>query len=282
VYIGSDDNNLYCLDASTGAEIWRYTTGDAIQSSPAVSNGLVYFGSLDHWVYAVDAQNGNKIWSFQTGSGVYSSPAIADGKVYIGSYDKKVYCLNAGTGELIWSYQVGDIVHSSPAVADNKVFVGSYDGNLYCFASEFVVSVTPTSGTVSPGGTNYATVNVKIIGGANVQLSAIGAPNDMVVSFDPSSGAVTFDSTMTIKTTSNTPPGTYDIQIVGTGGGKTRTTIYRIQVGNIFMQEALLFIPLILLLLIIPTLMYWWKMRKKYRQSKIPQTGRQTRGILRT
>ena len=282
VYIGSDDKNLYCLNASTGAKLWSYPTGDAISSSPAVVNGLVYFGSLDHWVYALDAQNGTKIWSFETGSGVHSSPAIADGKVYIGSYDKKVYCLNAGTGDLIWSYQTGDIVHSSPAVADNKVFVGSYDGNLYCFASDFVVSVTPTSGTVSPGGTIDATVNVKIVGSVNVELSAVGAPNDMVVNFDPSSSDITFNSTMTIKTTANTPPGAYDIKIVGTGGGKTRTTTYRIQVGNIFLQEALLFIPLILLLLIIPTLRYWWKIRKKYQRSKLAPTGRQTRGILRT
>lgn len=281
LYIGSDDKSLYCLNASTGSKIWSYPTGGAVQSSPAVANGLVYFGSLDHWVYALDAQTGDLIWRFETGSGVYSSPAMADGKVYIGSYDKKVYALDAATGDLIWSYLTGDIVHSSPAVADNKVFVGSYDGNLYCFASDFVVSVTPTSGAVTPGGTIDATVNVKIIGKTNVALSSLGAPNEMVIIFNPSSSDVTFDSTMTINTTTNTPPGAYDIQIVGTGGGNTRSTTFRIQVGNVFLQEALLFLPLILLLLTIPTLMYWWKMRRKYRRTKIAPTGRQTRGVLR-
>ena len=27
VYVGSDDGRVYCLDASTGAQVWNYTTG---------------------------------------------------------------------------------------------------------------------------------------------------------------------------------------------------------------------------------------------------------------
>jgi outer membrane protein assembly factor BamB len=52
VYIGSDDNNLYALSASTGAPLWNYTTGGSVESSPAVANGVVYVGSDDGNVYA--------------------------------------------------------------------------------------------------------------------------------------------------------------------------------------------------------------------------------------
>jgi outer membrane protein assembly factor BamB len=52
VYVGSDDHNVYALNASTGALLWQYTTGGAVESSPAVANGVVYTGSDDGSVYA--------------------------------------------------------------------------------------------------------------------------------------------------------------------------------------------------------------------------------------
>lgn len=52
VYVGSFDNNVYALDAATGALKWSYTTGNFIDSSPAVADGVVYIGSGDQRVYA--------------------------------------------------------------------------------------------------------------------------------------------------------------------------------------------------------------------------------------
>ena len=46
VYFSSGDNNVYALNASTGAKLWTYATGAiALLSSPAVANGVVYVGS---------------------------------------------------------------------------------------------------------------------------------------------------------------------------------------------------------------------------------------------
>ena len=55
VYIGSDDSYLYSLNATTGQILWKYLTGGAVDSSPAVVNGAVYVGSDDRSVYAFDA-----------------------------------------------------------------------------------------------------------------------------------------------------------------------------------------------------------------------------------
>jgi serine/threonine-protein kinase len=52
VYIGSKDNNVYALNASTGSQIWIYTTGSQIESTPSVANGMLYIGSNDAKVYA--------------------------------------------------------------------------------------------------------------------------------------------------------------------------------------------------------------------------------------
>ena len=35
---------------------WKFKTGDHVNSSPAVSDGVVYFGSHDSYLYALDAR----------------------------------------------------------------------------------------------------------------------------------------------------------------------------------------------------------------------------------
>ncbi len=126
-----DTNNL----------LWRYTTGGAVSSSPAVVDGKVYVGSSDNKVYCLNASTGAKIWTYATDGEVHSSPAVVDGKVYVGSYDYKLYCLPGndpnGNGfidpcEAIWYYQTGGRVETSPVVADGKVYIGSNDYRVYC------------------------------------------------------------------------------------------------------------------------------------------------------
>jgi eukaryotic-like serine/threonine-protein kinase len=43
VYVSSY-RNVYALNAATGAKLWRHPTGDFVDSSPAVANGVVYVG----------------------------------------------------------------------------------------------------------------------------------------------------------------------------------------------------------------------------------------------
>jgi len=58
VYIGSGDDKVYALDATSGTKLWTFTTGGAVTSSPAVANGAVYVGSNDGKVYAFDLAGG--------------------------------------------------------------------------------------------------------------------------------------------------------------------------------------------------------------------------------
>jgi outer membrane protein assembly factor BamB len=112
---------------------WSYSAVAEVCSSPAVVNGVVYVGSDDYNVYALNASTGTLLWSYTAGNQVKSSPAVANGVVYVGSYDQNVYALNASTGAKLWSYTTGGEVNSSPAVANGVVYVGSYDGNVYAF-----------------------------------------------------------------------------------------------------------------------------------------------------
>ena len=134
---------------------WKFKTGGAVISTPAVSDGTAYFGSNDHNVYAVNLTDGAQRWKFKTGSRVASSPAVYQGLVYFASYDGNIYAVDAKTGEQRWKFSsegerrfTGKHLHgsdpaaeampdpfdfylSSPSIAQGTVYIGSGDGNVY-------------------------------------------------------------------------------------------------------------------------------------------------------
>ena len=83
LYIGSNDGNVYALNATTGCLLWKHTTRGQVLASPAVANGVVYVASLnpDNTVYALKANTGALLWKYTTGYAVFSSPAVASGVV---------------------------------------------------------------------------------------------------------------------------------------------------------------------------------------------------------
>jgi hypothetical protein len=91
--------NLLSASNVSGLDVaWSFPTGGSVQCSPAVAN-VVYVGSGNNNVYALDAATGAHGWSFPTGAPVtFSSPAVADGVVYVGSNDGKVYSFTLASG----------------------------------------------------------------------------------------------------------------------------------------------------------------------------------------
>jgi outer membrane protein assembly factor BamB len=97
IYVPTDPY-LYALDASTGAELWRYTGFGAIYS-PSVANGIVYFLSGSN-LYAIDESTGTQLFSYRLGADAHegSQVVVNDGTIYFsaagGTCD--LYALSVG------------------------------------------------------------------------------------------------------------------------------------------------------------------------------------------
>ena len=117
--------------AAPGEKLWSFRTGADVRSSPTVVGGTVYIGSNDKNVYALDARTGQQMWNFTTGGQVSSSPTVVNGMMYVGSYDFNIYALDARTGLKLWNFTTGNYVYSSPTVVNGTLYVGSEDGNVY-------------------------------------------------------------------------------------------------------------------------------------------------------
>lgn len=134
VYVGSSGDENFdteykskgyfdALDAETGKLKWEFLTGNCIDSTPAVDNGIVYFGS--DGIYALDANDGKLSWKYETNNIVIQQPlTILDGNLYYysNSCDTTpnsgcVYALDTTNGELKWkqgiSEEVSDLLASN-------------------------------------------------------------------------------------------------------------------------------------------------------------------------
>jgi Zn-dependent metalloprotease len=118
----------------------------------------------------------------------------------------------------------------------NAVSVPVQSGEPTCSApgNDFSISVSPTSGTVTAGGSVSATVSTAVTSGSaqTVSLSATGLPSGATATFNPSSVTAGGSSTMTISTTSTTTAGTFPITIRGTGTSVTRSTTFSLTVNG--------------------------------------------------
>ena len=155
IYFGSDDCNIYAVDAESGRQMWKHATKGAVSSTPAVANGVVYATSYDGKLYALNSETGTTKWKFATegerrfeAKGLHgiqprnqtiadpfdiylSSPVVVQDTVYFGSGDGNLYAVDAVLGELKWKFKTGDVIHASPAFSGGLIYFGSWDSYFY-------------------------------------------------------------------------------------------------------------------------------------------------------
>jgi len=139
VIFGSGDNHIYALHRETGSPVWKYDTGAAVRSTPALDNktGTVFCGTLAGELYALDIKSGKVKWKFKTSGNKYFprgellfEPLVYKNTVYVGSRDACFYAVNAGDGTLRW--KVGDpggAWYTTAAAVGDTVFAASSDGH---------------------------------------------------------------------------------------------------------------------------------------------------------
>jgi chitinase len=100
--------------------------------------------------------------------------------------------------------------------------------------NDFSVSLSPSSGSVTAGGSTTATVSTAVTSGSaqSVSLSASGAPSGVTVSFNPASVTAGGSATMTVATGTSTAAGSYPITVTGSAASGSHSASYTLTVGG--------------------------------------------------
>jgi len=155
VYIGSQDNHLYALDAETGSQAWQFEAETAIERAAAVKPASdspfegpgVFFG--DQWrFYGVDGASGESRWSEDITE--VSAPVLTDEAVFFSGDKLNKIRIEDGTREWVslelrMSTEDGTVYSTSPtpSVTDGTIYAGTANGE--------IVAADPATGTANWG-----------------------------------------------------------------------------------------------------------------------------------
>lgn len=151
VYAGQQGGErfFYCLDADTGALIWKQTLpGGWVWGSATVHAGRVFVPTVSGYAVALDARTGHILWMYPTAKSVPAEPAIEGNLVYFGSWSRSLYAFDQATGEMVWKNSGTVALDSGTLIAlDGKIHVPHH-------ANIFSTFDARTGQLLSPGNTD--------------------------------------------------------------------------------------------------------------------------------
>lgn len=123
----------WCIDLSTRAIDWKYSTGDAILGAIVHAGDSIYFGSRDGCLYRVSPA-GELLNKYDLHEPVISSAALGQMHIYCTTASGRLYCLDRLTLKPAWDSSLGSgtTFSSSPTVAHGHVYIGTAENGLRC------------------------------------------------------------------------------------------------------------------------------------------------------
>ena len=119
LYVGSNDKYFYCLNAETGARVFRWPTGADVIGQPAIIDRRVFFVSLDNYLYALDARSGSQQWSAGLPTRPVRGAAKAGDAVLVSGLGNIVQGFRGRTGERLGDISVTGPIAAPPAFVDD-------------------------------------------------------------------------------------------------------------------------------------------------------------------
>ena len=146
VFIGSENGDVFALNAETGILDWQGKVKGEVIAAPAIDAGILVVNSASGVIKAFNASNGQDEWVIEqevpalTLRGV-SAPAISSGGVVVGSADGTLSVYILENGQQGWTAEVGEAVgstqlervidvDSSPLIFGDKIYSISVKGHL--------------------------------------------------------------------------------------------------------------------------------------------------------
>jgi outer membrane protein assembly factor BamB len=145
LYMGSEEGQLYAIDATDGKVIWQAPAEGKIRSSAAVYGDELFILDSTSKLYGFDRLTGKEKWRVQLSDtyakeGLFdqwdyyiSSPTIVDDIIYIGSEGDYFYALNRKDGSEVWKAKMTSAVHGKAVVTDDRVYVADRLGTIFAF-----------------------------------------------------------------------------------------------------------------------------------------------------
>jgi outer membrane protein assembly factor BamB len=108
LYVALGTGEALALDPRTGGEIWRVKFDVALRGAPTASEGFVFVTTHDNQLYALNADTGANVWqhvAIAEAAGLVgaASPAVIGGTVVAAFSSGELFALQTSNGRVAWA-----------------------------------------------------------------------------------------------------------------------------------------------------------------------------------
>jgi len=123
-------------DVTTSRLIWTSREIGRVVATPIEKDGLLYIGDVGGILYCLDAATGATVWKHDTLAAIWGSLLLAGDRLYVGNEDGTMTVLRAGRQkEVLAQIEMGAPIYSRPAVVGDAMYLATAN-RLYLIAAE--------------------------------------------------------------------------------------------------------------------------------------------------
>lgn len=130
LFVGTEDNFLYCLSRSDGDEKWKWRTGGDIVSAPIADGERVFFLSMDHMLRALDRNGGSLRWQRPVPNRTIGGPLRIGEFVAVASLSPQLHAFSGADGKPVGSTPApeGEALFSALVAEPRLISYGGHRG----------------------------------------------------------------------------------------------------------------------------------------------------------
>jgi outer membrane protein assembly factor BamB/HEAT repeat protein len=123
-------------DVTESGRVWSSRDVGRVVATPIVKDGLLYVGDLGGTVHCLDASTGAHLWKHETNDPIWGSLLLAGDRLYVGNEAGLMTVLRAGRRkELLAAIEMDAPLYSRPAVVGDALYLATAN-RLYLIATK--------------------------------------------------------------------------------------------------------------------------------------------------
>jgi HEAT repeat protein/outer membrane protein assembly factor BamB len=123
-------------DVTTSGLLWTSRNVGRVVGTPVVKDGLLYVGDLGGTIHCLDAATGAEVWKHETNAAIWGSLLLAGDRLYVGNEEGIMTVLRAGRRkELLAQIEMDAPLYSRPALVGDTLYLAT-GNRLYLIAAK--------------------------------------------------------------------------------------------------------------------------------------------------
>jgi outer membrane protein assembly factor BamB/HEAT repeat protein len=124
-------------DLTESGLLWTSRDVGRVVGTPIAKDGLLYVGDLGGTIHCLDAMTGAHVWRHETNEAIWGSLLLAGDRLYVGNVDGSMNVLRAGREkQLLAQIEMDAPLYSAPALVGDAIYLATAN-RLYLIAAKF-------------------------------------------------------------------------------------------------------------------------------------------------